>query len=155
MSDTTEDRTFTLSVWDARQRTILYIGAVYDGGFGIPMLFFPAWATGLLGLPFPDPGTIWLRLDGIFLLVMAMIYLVTARDPARYLGNVGVALIGKAASIVFYFAYVFLAGETKVFILFAVLDAIMLGLHYWALGPQGLKRFGPALRPARPARAPA
>ena len=150
MDAANEDRTFTLSVWDARQRVILYVGAVYAGSFGVLMLFVPAWATGLLGLPFPDPGTIWLRLDGIFLLVMAMIYLVTARDPARYLGNVGVALIGKAASIVFYFAYVFIGHESKVFIVFAVADIVMFYLHYWALGPRGLKRFKSALQPARP-----
>ncbi len=148
MEEATENRTFTLSKWDARQRVLLYIGAAYDGGFGIPLLFIPAWTTGMLNVEMPDVGVLWIRLDGIFLIVMALIYLVTARDPARYLGNVGIALFGKVVSVVFYSTYVFALGASKTWLVIAIADAVLGYLHYWALGPQGLKRIRASLTPA-------
>ncbi len=141
-----------LSRYDQRQRKILRIGAVYDAGFGVPLLFVPAVLTTAMSLPFPNPGDIWLRLDGIFLIILGLIYWIMSEDPARYLGILGVILIGKIGSIVFYLYYVLALHETKTFILFAALDGVMFGLHYWALGPGGIGRIRDAVRPAPVAR---
>lgn len=137
-----------LSRWGRRQRAILHIGVVYDGGFGIPMFFFPVWSTGLLGLP--QPGVpMWLRLDGIFLIIMALIYIVTARDPERYLGNVLVAIFGKVVSVLFYMTYV-LFFEGAIFLaVLSFLDAVMCALHIWAIGPDKGAKIRAALEPAR------
>ncbi len=136
---------------DHRQRVLLRIGALYDGGFGVPLLIIPAMMTSLLALPMPNPGEIWLRLDGIFLIVVALIYLVMAQDPARYLGIMPVILLGKAGSVVFYVSYVMIGHESRTFLIFAALDFVMFWLHLWALGPNGLDRIKAALRPAEPA----
>mgnify|MGYP006153376195 CR=1 FL=1 len=85
------------------------------------------------------------RLDGIFLIIVALIYLVMSQNPARYLGIIPVILLGKAASVIFYSAYVFLGGQSKSFLIFAGLDFIMFWLHLWALGPNGLARIRAAL----------
>lgn len=137
-----------LTAADRRQRTILRIGAIYDGGFGVPILLIPATLAGMLNLPLPDVGMIWLRLDGIFLIILGIIYWIMSGNPSRYLAIVGVILLGKVSSIIFYLTFVFAFGQSKTFIGFAFLDAVMFGLHYWALGPNGLGRIKAALQPA-------
>ncbi len=139
-----------MTMWDHRQRILLRIGAAYDGGMGVPLLLLPAVTTKLFALPMPVPGEIWLRLDGIFLIILALIYLVMSQNPARYLGIIPVILLGKAASVVFYAAYVFLDGQSKSFLIFAGLDFILFFLHLWALGPNGMARIRAALQPAQP-----
>ena len=148
MTDAPDPVPNILSRGGRRQRTILHIGVVYDGGFGIPMFFFPVWSTGLLGLPQPEVP-IWLRLDGIFLIVMALIYVVTARDPERYLGNVLVAIFGKIVSVFFYMSYVLFFQGAIFLAVLAFLDAVMCCLHIWAIGPDKGDKIRAALQPAR------
>ena len=142
-----------MTAWNHRQRVLLRIGAAYDGGMGVPLLFLPAATTKLFALPMPVPGEIWLRLDGIFLIIVALIYLVMSQDPARYLGIIPVVLLGKAASVVFYCTYVFLGGQSRSFLIFAGLDFVMFFLHLWAIGPNGWARVKAALQPAQSATA--
>jgi hypothetical protein len=132
-----------------RQRTVLRVGGVYDASFGVALLVAPAFLTGLMALPMPTIGAIWIRLDGIFLIVVGMIYWVMAQDPARYLGIMAMIFTAKAGSIIFYLTYVFAFGESKTFILFAVLDAMMFALHRWAIGPEWISRIMEALKPAQ------
>lgn len=138
-----------LSRWDRRQRYLLYVGAIYDGGFGIPVFLFPLWSIRLLGLPEPGSPPIWLRLDAIFLIVVALIYIVTARDPQRYLGNVLVAIFGKAVSVIFYVAYWLTIEGGNFLLVLAVLDVIMGVLHTWFIGPNRSAKVRAALRRAR------
>jgi len=142
-----------LTTADRRQRMILRIGAIYDAGFGVPLLFVPAMICTALALPLPGAGMIWLRLDGIFLVVVGSIYWIMSQNPARYLGIMAVILGGKVASIAFYCIYVIARHESKTFLLFAALDAVMFGLHVWALGPGGLARIRESMRPAESAAA--
>lgn len=139
--------TDALSPSNHRQRIVLRIGAIYDAGFGVPMLVVPAMATELLQLPSPDPEGIWIRLLGICLISLGLIYYVMSQNPERYLGIIPVILLGKAGSVVFYLTYVFCFGASRTFILFAVLDVIMFCLHVWALGPGGFARVREALKP--------
>ena len=134
---------------DQRQRTILRIGTVYDAGFGLPLLTVPALLTSLLNLPMPAVGVIWMRLLGVCLVILGIIYWIMSGDPQRYLALVGVILLGKAFSIVFYLTYVFVFHESTTFVLFAVLDAIMFALHWWALGPGGVGRIRAAMQPVQ------
>lgn len=137
-----------LTVAERRQRTILRVGAVYDAGFGVPLLFIPAIIMNALALPLPDVGRIWLQLDGIFLIVVGLIYWIMSQDPGRYLGIMAVILAGKAGSISFYVAFVVIQHVSKTFLLFAALDAVMFALHWWALGPGGIARINAAMRAA-------
>jgi hypothetical protein len=145
----TDPDPYVLGPWDRRQRGWMLAGSLYDGSFGVLMLAIPKAACALFGLPYPVIGEIWLRLDGIFLLVMAALYVLTARDPGRYLGIVAVCLAGKVVSIAFYCTYVFGFGEAKIFLMFAALDFVFLCGHAWALGPNGGQRLIDAFRPAR------
>lgn len=138
----------SIATANRRQRAILRIGAVYDAGFGVPILAVPALLMNTMALPMPNIGEIWLRLDGIFLIILGIIYWIMSGDPQRYLAMVGVILLGKVTSIIFYLTYVFAFGESKTLVLFASLDAVMFALHYWALGPSGFRRIRDALQPA-------
>lgn len=140
--------TDALSPWDHRQRIVLRIGAVYDAGFGVPMLAVPAMAIELLKLPLPDPEVIWIRLLGICLISLGLMYFVMSQNPARYLGIVAIILLGKVGSVIFYLTYVFAFGASRTFVLFALLDVIMFSLHLWALGPGGFARVQEAMKPA-------
>jgi hypothetical protein len=132
-----------------RQRVVLRIGAVYDAGFGVLMLAVPVFATGLLKVPMPDPGAIWIRLLGICLISLGLIYWIMSQNPARYLGIVAVILFGKFVSVAFYTIGVFVYDQARMFLLFALLDVIMFILHYWALGPGGWARIRESMEPAR------
>lgn len=133
----TEEYQERVKQMDLRQRHLLWFGAFYDSFFGIPLYFAPIATTKLFGLIVPPEGdgTLWLRLDGIFLVIVSLFYLVTARDPSRYLANVIVCLIGKIWSVGFYSYFIFVEGAPKQFLFFTILDAIMFVLHLQALGP--------------------
>jgi hypothetical protein len=131
-----------------RQRAVLRLGAVYDASFGVALLLVPALLTGMMALPMPDVGAIWIRLDGIFLVVVGSIYWIMSQDPARYLGIMAMIFIAKAASIVFYVVNVYAFDQSRTFLLFAFLDAVMFALHRWALGPEWISRIRESLRPA-------
>lgn len=141
--------TDAISQSNHRQRIVLRIGAVYDAGFGILMLAVPVFATGMLRVPMPDPGGIWIRLLGICLISLGLIYWIMSRNPERYLGIVAVILFGKAVSVAFYTIGVFAYDQARMFLLFALLDVIMFVLHSWALGPGGWGRIREAMQPAR------
>lgn len=137
-----------LALSNRRQRTILRIGSVYDASFGVGLFCIPALLTSVMALPDPDVGGIWLRLDGIFLMVLGVVYWIMSQDPQRYLGIMAMILPAKIASIIFYLTYVFAFHASRTFILFSVLDAGMFALHWWALGPGGIARIREALKPA-------
>ena len=81
---------------------------------------------------------------------MATLYVLTARDPGRYLGIVGVCIAGKIVSIAFYVTNALTAwADYRMFLFFASLDAVFLAGHVWALGPNGAQRLRDAFRPAR------
>jgi hypothetical protein len=137
----------TPSPYDRRQRVILRIGAIYDAGFGVPLLWIPATLTSMLHVPMPDgPASIWIQLDGIFLIVVGAIYWIMSQNPTRYLGIMLVILLGKAGSIAFYLYHVLALHQSKMFLLFAALDTVMFFLHLWALGPRGFVRLRGSLR---------
>jgi hypothetical protein len=139
-------------LWDKRQRGVLLIGMAFDGVFGLLVMLTPfsSLARSLLdwfGL-LPMPRVVWFELCGIFLLIMAFIYWMSARDVNRYRGNVVVAIIGKIASVPFYLTWVFyLNGPTNLKYI-AVADAVMCALHIWAIGPHRGARVRAALRTA-------
>jgi hypothetical protein len=138
----------TLTEYDRRQRTILRIGAIYDAGFGVPIFFAPNFLFNILRIPQVSPdGQVWLALDGIFLIILGVIYWIMSGNPSRYLALIGVILLGKVASIAFYLTCVFVYGQPRTFLLFAALDAVMAALHFWALGPNGVDRIKAALQP--------
>jgi hypothetical protein len=124
------------------QRRFLLFGAFYDAMFGVLLYFFPIYATTFFHLIVPPDGVgdLWLRLDGIFLIIVPLFYLLAAADPSRYLGIVVVCVFGKVWSVGFYVRYVFWLGAPPMYLTYAILDIIFFFLHIWALGPDRMRR---------------
>lgn len=109
------------------------LGAFYDLAFGVAILFFAAPAARLLGLALPgDP--VYLRLNGVFLLILAAFYALPALDARRHAGIVGVAIAGRFAGFL-YLGGVWLRGWPPAFLAlalgdlgFALLHAVLIGL---------------------------
>jgi hypothetical protein len=138
--------------WDQGQRKVLLAGLVLDGLFGLLffMTRFSTLATAAvqrLGL-LPQMPDIWFELSGIFLLVMALIYWMSSRDVNRYLGNVVVAIIGKAVSVPFYLFWVTCLGAPKMFALIAFCDTVVGACHVYMIGPGRVVRMRGAFRKA-------
>jgi len=139
-------------LWDKRQRVVLLVAVAFDGVFGLLVMLTPfsSLARALLdrlGL-LPMPRVLWFELCGIFLLIMALIYWMSARDVNRYRGNVVVAIVGKIASVPFYLTWVFYLNGPASLTYIAVADAIMCALHIWAIGPHRGARVRAAFRTA-------
>lgn len=138
----TEQYRYLQNYYDRWQRRFLSIGALYDGFFGVLVFFAPIWTATFFHLIAPEPGadSIWLRLDGVFLIIMALLYLLAARDPNRYMGIVLVCIVGKIWSVGFYSYYCYVLDAPKPFMIFAGLDFVFFFLHIWALGPDRWRR---------------
>ena len=109
------------------------LGAAYDLAFAILILFFPARGAEWFGLRLP-PDLVYLRLNGVFLLLLAALYTLPALDPRRYAGVVVVAAAGRFLGFL-YLGGVWLADRPAVFLalalgdlFFALLHAVLLGL---------------------------
>jgi uncharacterized membrane protein len=129
MTEPTEQRFTAL-------RAVLIVGAVYDILFGIPILAFPEPLANLLGLALPEQQ-VYLRLNGLFLLILAGFYLVTAVDPGRRLGFVAVAIAGRAAGAVYFSAFSLGFGGDAVFLLLGVGDLLFAVLTAGAMWTAG------------------
>lgn len=83
--------------WVARS---MGLAAAYDAAFAVAILVFSGPASALMGLAVPaDP--IYFRMNGIFLVLLAALYVLPARDPIRYRGVVVVAAVGRLLGFAF------------------------------------------------------
>ena len=103
------------------------LGAAYDLVFGMLILFFPARGADWLGLELPA-DLVYLRLNGIFLLMLAAFYLLPALDPRRYSGVVLVAVAGRFLGFL-YLAGAWSAGRPAAFLALALGDLFFCLLH--------------------------
>ena len=102
-------------------------GAAYDLIFAVAILFFTAPAAAVLGLELPaDP--IYLRLNGIFLLILAGMYALPAAAPKRYSGVV-VAAVGARTLGFLYFALAWFGGGPMVYLVLGVADLLFGLVH--------------------------
>jgi hypothetical protein len=84
-------------------RASLVVGAVYDLGFALLMLFAPQVPARLFHLPLPgEPFYLWLF--AVLLTMLAALYLVAAEDPRRYSAVVVVAAVGRCLGAVVFAA---------------------------------------------------
>ena len=73
---------------------IMSAAAAYDLAFGVGILLLPARLAAILAIPLPEDGT-YLGLCGVLLLVLGSLYLLPARDPARFAPVIGVSAAGR------------------------------------------------------------
>jgi hypothetical protein len=80
-------------------RGSLVLGAVYDLAFAGLMVAAPGVPARLFGLPLPPlpRGAFYLWILAILLAMLAVLYLLAARDTRRYSGIVAVAIAGRIA----------------------------------------------------------
>ncbi len=107
------------------------VGAVYDLLFALAILFWTRPAAALLDLDVPD-DPVYLRFNGVFLILIAGLYLLPAISPARYQGVVVVASFGRLLGFI-YLGLVWWSGGAQAFgglaladLAFAVIHGILL-----------------------------
>ena len=117
-------------VTDPRWRDVarsMALAVVYDAVFAVAILFFTAPASRLLRLALPD-DLVYLRFNGVFLLMLAGMYALPAMRPRRYQGIVGVAVVGRFAGFV-YLGGVWYGGGAATFLGLALADLFFSVLH--------------------------
>lgn len=107
------------------------LGAVYDLIFGVAILGFHRTAGALLGIT-PPSDPVYLRLNGVFLLLLAAIYALPAVAPQRYQGVVAVAAVGRLLGAL-YLGAVAWHGAPRAFAFLACGDLLFAGLHAGSL----------------------
>ncbi|MBZ5640573.1 MAG: hypothetical protein LAO51_17690 [Acidobacteriia bacterium] len=110
--------------WVARS---MALGAAYDAAFAAAILAATGWAAALLRLEVP-PDPVYLRLNGVFLLLLAALYLLPALDPARYRGIVAVASAGRFLGFAFL-AAAWVEGRPAAFLGLALGDLVFAAAH--------------------------
>ena len=78
-------------------RVSLVLGALWDVAFALLLAFAPEASAKVFDLPLPPlpEGAFYLWVLGVLLLMLAALYVITARDPRRYSGILAVAIGGR------------------------------------------------------------
>ena len=119
-----------------RLRVSMVAASVYDGAFAVVNLAFPEWGSRMLGVPLPAE-TIYLRFTGIFLIMLALFYLLPAIHPGRYLGNVVVAIVGRTAGAIFLAVAWLCFGLPTAFAFLGLGDLAFAAVHLYLLAAAG------------------
>lgn len=90
-------------------RLSLVIGAFYDLAFALLMVAAPGVPSRLLDLPLPGEA-FYLWILATLLTMLAVLYLIAARDTRRYSGIVAVAIGGRLAGGLVFLLAAFLHG---------------------------------------------
>ena len=109
-------------------RISLVLGSLYDATFAVVNLIVPATGARLLGIAMPA-DEVYLRFTGVFLILLALFYMLPAIHPGRYLGNVTVAIIGRTLGAIFLFVAVIGWGRPQAFLLLGAADLLFALLH--------------------------
>ena len=110
-------------------RTSLIAGSLYDVVFAVFTLVVPRLGSALLGIPLPAVE-VYLRFTGVFLIILALFYMLPVLHPGRYLGNVSVAIVGRTAGSVFLATAALGFGLPRMFLLLAAGDTFFAVLHF-------------------------
>jgi len=119
-----------------RVRLIAAISLVYDGLVGIAMIAARPLFARLFGVPLPVPP-IHADLNGVFLIAVALGYLIPYRDPDHgrgYLWVMGVFL--KSAGAAAFLLDYFIRHSPASFLVFAASDGTLAVASLWALLPK-------------------
>lgn len=99
---------------------LMAFGAAYDLVFGISIVLIPSVAARLLGIEIPaDP--FYLRLNGVFLLILSGLYALPAIRPERFHPIAPVSAVGRLAGCL-VFAAAWRQGRPAVFLVLGLAD---------------------------------
>jgi hypothetical protein len=118
-----------------RLQIVAAVSGIYDASVGVVMLAGRPLLARIFDVPLPNPP-IHADLNGIFLLSIAVGYLIPYRDPASragraYLWTMGPLLKGSGA-LVFVLDRI-ARGSPPSFLLFAASDGLLALVTWWAL----------------------
>jgi hypothetical protein len=116
-------------------RAIAAVSLVYDACVGVAMLAGRPLLSRLFDVPLPQPP-IHADLNGVFLLAVALGYLIPYRDPQSQGGRAYLWVMGpflKGAGALTFLADHLLRGSPASFLLFAASDGTLAALTLWAL----------------------
>ena len=117
----------------SKLRLVAAISGIYDASIGVMMLLGRPLLSRLFDVPLPQPP-IHADLNGIFLLAVAIGYIIPYRDPERgrsYLWVMGPLLKGGGA-VAFVLDH-FVRHSPRSFLLFALSDGALALWTWWVL----------------------
>ena len=104
----------------SRAATSLLVFGIYLTALGVVLLLMPNVLLRTFGVP--PTNEIWIRVNGMFVICLAYYYLQTARhgltDFIRW------TVWARAAVIIYFVAFVMLAGGPKPLLLFGLIDLL-------------------------------
>lgn len=109
-------------------RVSLIAGSLYDLTFAFVNLVVPGLGAWFFEIPLPEQQ-VYLRFTGIFLIILALFYMLPVLHPGRYLGNVVVAILGRTMGAVFLITAATAFGQPAAFILLGAGDLVFAILH--------------------------
>jgi hypothetical protein len=92
----------------------------------------PGLGSAVLSIPLPAEQ-IYLRFTGVFLIILALFYMLPVIHPGRYLAVVSVAIVGRAMGALFLFVAVARFGYPPAFALLGAGDLLFALVHAWFL----------------------
>jgi hypothetical protein len=98
----------------------LLVFAVYLAALGIFLLLFPNLLLRMFGMP--PTNEIWIRVNGMFVICLAYYYIQTARHGLTEF--IRWTVWARAAVIIYFVAFVLLAGAPKALLVFGVIDLL-------------------------------
>jgi hypothetical protein len=130
-----------------RLQIIAAVSGIYDALVGVTMLAGRPLLAQLFAVRLPDPP-IHADLNGVFLLSIAVGYLIPYRDPESSGGRAYLWVMGpmlKGAGALAFVIDHYVRHSPRSFLLFALSDGTLALLTWWALATSSTSR--PASRP--------
>ena len=122
---TRPERAFQITVW---------LGVAVNFAFALAALVDPDWLLGKLGDGTADPN-IWPRFAAWLLMLLSLFYIPAAQDLHRYRANALLAVVARAAGVLFFVGAVVLLDFAARYLVFGLIDlvfAVPSGVFLWA-----------------------
>jgi hypothetical protein len=113
------------------RKVLFYLSALYDGVLGLAFVFFWPWVFQFFDVTPPNHGG-YVQFPALLLIIFGFLFLRIARDPDanRELITYGIGLKAAYSGLVFW--YQLTAGVPAMWVPFAWLDLLFLGLFVMA-----------------------
>lgn len=103
-------------------------GGIYDLLFGLPILLMPKQMGDILQINCPE-NLFYVRFCGLFLLILAVGYLLAWRDINKNLGIARMMVVSRSLGLIFMLGFSIWGGMGLTFLLLAVGDLIFAFMH--------------------------
>ena len=107
----------------------LFVFGIYLSALGVLLLLSPNLLLRIFGAP--PTNDIWIRVNGMFVICFAYYYIQAARHGVT--AFIRWTVWGRAAVIIYFIAFVLLAGAPKPLLLFGVIDLLSATWTFLAL----------------------